>query len=152
MVNFTARPLHPRGRSPQYSFSRTLGGLQSRSGRCEEEKVESNLCSSVAHTVAWSQYQLSSKYLEFDLWDQQIFYVSASQSLCPRPKIWSHICLSRSRDSAVGIATGYRLDDEGVGVRVPVGTRNFTSPCRPDRLWGSHNLLSNVYRGLFHRE
>jgi hypothetical protein len=30
-----------------------------------------------------------------------------------------------SRDSAVGIATGYRLDDQGVGVRVPVGA-NFS--------------------------
>jgi hypothetical protein len=28
-----------------------------------------------------------------------------------------------SRDSVVGIATGYRLDDEGVEVRVPVGSR-----------------------------
>jgi hypothetical protein len=27
----------------------------------------------------------------------------------------------RSRDIVVGIATGYRLDDRGVGVRVPVG-------------------------------
>jgi hypothetical protein len=26
-----------------------------------------------------------------------------------------------SRDSAVGIATGYGLDDRGVGVRFPVG-------------------------------
>jgi hypothetical protein len=26
-----------------------------------------------------------------------------------------------SRDSAVGIASAYRLDDTGVGVRVPVG-------------------------------
>jgi hypothetical protein len=26
-----------------------------------------------------------------------------------------------SQDSAVGIATGYGLDDRGVGVRVPVG-------------------------------
>jgi hypothetical protein len=30
-----------------------------------------------------------------------------------------------SRDSAVGIATGYRLDDQGVGVRVPVRARIF---------------------------
>jgi hypothetical protein len=28
----------------------------------------------------------------------------------------------RSRDSAVGIATGYGLDDRGVGDRVPVGS------------------------------
>jgi hypothetical protein len=29
--------------------------------------------------------------------------------------------ISKSRDSAVGIATGYVLDDQGVGVRVPLG-------------------------------
>jgi hypothetical protein len=28
-----------------------------------------------------------------------------------------------SRDSAVGIATGYGLDNQGVGVRVPVGQK-----------------------------
>jgi hypothetical protein len=42
----------------------------------------------------------------------------------------------KSRDSAVDIATGYGLDGQGVGVRVPVGTRIFISPRRPDRLWG----------------
>jgi hypothetical protein len=36
-----------------------------------------------------------------------------------------------SRDSAVGIATGYGLDDRWVGVRVPVGSRIFSSPRRP---------------------
>jgi hypothetical protein len=40
----------------------------------------------------------------------------------------------RSRDRAVGIATGYGLDDRGVGVQVPVGSRLFSSPRRPDRL------------------
>jgi hypothetical protein len=38
-----------------------------------------------------------------------------------------------SRDSSVGIATDYRLDDRGVGVGVPVGSRIFSSPRRPDR-------------------
>jgi hypothetical protein len=37
---------------------------------------------------------------------------------------------------AVGIATGYGLDDRGFGVRVPEGSRIFSSPCRPDWLWG----------------
>jgi hypothetical protein len=52
----------------------------------------------------------------------------------------------RSRVSVVGIATGYGLDDRGVGVRVPVESR--ISPNRPDRLWGLPNLLSNGYRGI----
>jgi hypothetical protein len=51
-----------------------------------------------------------------------------------------------SRGSAVGIATGYGLDDQGARVRVTVGARIFTSPCRPDRLWGPPYLLSNGYR------
>jgi hypothetical protein len=35
----------------------------------------------------------------------------------------------------------------GVAVQIPVGSRMFTSPYRPDRLLGSP--LSNGYRGLF---
>jgi hypothetical protein len=54
-----------------------------------------------------------------------------------------------SQDSSVGIATGYGLDDGGVGVRVPVGARIFPSPCRPDRSCGLPSLLSNGYRGIF---
>jgi hypothetical protein len=49
------------------------------------------------------------------------------------------------------IRTGYRLDDRGVGVRGPLGLRIFSSPHRPDRLWGSPSLLSNGHRGLFLR-
>jgi hypothetical protein len=55
------------------------------------------------------------------------------------------------RDSVVGIATGYELDDLGVGVRVPVGSRIFSSPRRPHRLLGPPNLLSNGYQGLYPR-
>jgi hypothetical protein len=40
----------------------------------------------------------------------------------------------------VGIATGYGLDDRGVGVRVPVVSRIFSFPRRRDRLWGRLNL------------
>jgi hypothetical protein len=48
----------------------------------------------------------------------------------------SGLCL-RSLDSSVGIATGYGLDDIGFGVWVPEGSRIFSSPRRPDWLWGS---------------
>jgi hypothetical protein len=56
------------------------------------------------------------------------------------------VCLCRcmeGRDSAVGIATGYGLDDRGVGVRIPVGSRSFTSPCIY-QLWGPPNLPSKL--------
>jgi hypothetical protein len=56
----------------------------------------------------------------------------------------------RSRDSTVGIATGYGLDGR-VGVRVPVGARWFSTPRRPDRFWGPPSLLFNWYRELFPR-
>jgi hypothetical protein len=62
-----------------------------------------------------------------------------------------YIVGSWQRDSAVGIATGYGLDDRGVGVRVPLGSRIFSSPRLPDRLWDPPNLLSNGYRGFFPR-
>jgi hypothetical protein len=53
----------------------------------------------------------------------------------------------RSRDCAVGIATGYGLDDRGVGVWVPVGARIVSSPCCPDQFWVPPSLLSNGNRG-----
>jgi hypothetical protein len=52
-----------------------------------------------------------------------------------------------SRSNADGAATGYGLDDRGVGVRFPVGSRMFTSPYRLDGLWGLRNLLSNWVGG-----
>jgi hypothetical protein len=55
----------------------------------------------------------------------------------------------RNRDGVVVIATGYGLEERGVGFRVQVGSRIFSSPRRPDRLWGPPSLLSNGYRGSF---
>jgi hypothetical protein len=48
----------------------------------------------------------------------------------------------------VGIATGYGLNDLGIGVRVSVGSRIFSFRRRPDWLWGPPSLLPHGYRGL----
>jgi hypothetical protein len=55
----------------------------------------------------------------------------------------------RSRDSSVGIATGYGLDGRGVRDLIPGGSRIFSFPHNADRLWGPPNLLSNGYGGAF---
>jgi hypothetical protein len=57
--------------------------------------------------------------------------------------------LSRSQDSTLGIATGYQLDGREVVVRVPVGSRFFSSPCCPHQFWDTSSLLSNGYQERF---
>jgi hypothetical protein len=48
-----------------------------------------------------------------------------------------------SRDGVVGTAVGYGLEDRGVGVRVPVLSKKFSSPRLPP------NILPNGYREFF---
>ena len=74
--------------------------------------------------------------------------------------VWSHsthaIILTTywhyvSQGGVVGIATDYRLDDRGFGVRVPAVPRIFSPLRLPNWLWVPHSLLSNGYRGPFPR-
>jgi hypothetical protein len=62
---------------------------------------------------------------------------------------WNEITSIRRRDSEICIATGYGLNDRGVGVRVPVGSSIIPSPWLPIGLCGLHSLLFNVYRRQF---
>jgi hypothetical protein len=57
-------------------------------------------------------------------------------------------CHMKPTNSAVGIGTGYGQDDRRVGVRVPVGSKMFSSPRPTGRFWGPPSLLSNGYWGL----
>jgi hypothetical protein len=60
------------------------------------------------------------------------------------------MCNFNSRASVVTIATGYGLDDRGVGVRVPVGgSRTFSSSRHPDWMWGSTQPPIQWVRGAF---
>jgi hypothetical protein len=57
----------------------------------------------------------------------------------------------KKRNSAVGRVTGYGLD--GLGIKSSsFGTEQIfllSTSSSPGRFWGSPNLLSNEYRGLF---
>jgi hypothetical protein len=44
---------------------------------------------------------------------------------------------------------GYGLDDRGMRVRAPVGSRMSSFPRRVDRLWGPPNLFLNGTGGAF---
>jgi hypothetical protein len=79
----------------------------------------------------------------FPFWDSDFDIIFCKDSHNIINILYLHLW---GRDS---VATGYGLDDRGIGVRVPVGSRVFSSPCRPDRLWGPPSLLSNGYQRLF---
>jgi hypothetical protein len=84
------------------------------------------------------------------------FFLATSSTAWTSPHFQKNYYLSPlllllSRDSVVGIATGYGLDDRRVGVRVPVGSRIFSCPRSQNWFWGPLSLLSNGYRGLFPR-
>jgi hypothetical protein len=72
------------------------------------------------------------------------WYVFGQLGVPPTP--FTNYEVSRRLAIIFGIATGYGLDDRRVWVRVPVGPRIFSSPQRPDRLWGPPNLLFYGYR------
>jgi hypothetical protein len=54
-------------------------------------------------------------------------------------------------DSVVVIATGFELQNRGVGLRVPVGSRIVSSPRRPDRYWGPPTSYPTGTEGSFLR-
>jgi hypothetical protein len=100
-------------------------------------------------------YECSNSALEYCSFRKHLFWflVAAAEIIHWKSRLSSCVfCfVFKRRDSSVGIATGYGLDDRGIGVRVPVGSRIFSSPQRPYRHWGPLSLLSNGYRGLFPR-
>jgi hypothetical protein len=77
-------------------------------------------------------------------------FISPMRVTCPAhpyhsPDLVTLIIFGESRDSSVGIALDYGLDDRG-----PVHGRGwvfFSSPPHPDWLWGPPSFLSNGYRG-----
>jgi hypothetical protein len=102
----------------------------------------------VQYTAADVSTGLSTMWIQMLVFHQCTSGISTKKAVNKMHNGTLHINKSfKSRDSIVGIATGYGLDDQGVGVRVPVGARIFSSPCHPDWLRGPRSLLSSVYWG-----
>jgi hypothetical protein len=53
-----------------------------------------------------------------------------TRNVCHRKHIFIVLVEQSTRDISGGTETGYGLDDRRVGVRVSVGSRIFSSPCR----------------------
>jgi hypothetical protein len=98
---------------------------------------------------AWGPSQPTAKSHKWDWSRQLINILHVNVKVIKSERMQWIMFWTRSRDSVVGIPTGYGLDYRGVGVWAPVGPRIFSSLRRPDRLWVPPNLLSNGYRGLF---
>jgi hypothetical protein len=84
--------------------------------------------------------------------DQQVFLLHIQLNLTNSGLTSSELAIDRTDVIFLRITTwitGYGMDDRGVGVRVPVGSKILSSPRLPDRLRGPPNLLSNGSAGLF---
>jgi hypothetical protein len=85
--------------------------------------------SSVEQSPSWEAYSLSAS--------QKIRVFYGTRWFIKIFKKAPHWFLSKSRDSSVGVALGYGLDDRGSRVRFPAWAGDlFSSPPRPERLWG----------------
>jgi hypothetical protein len=84
------------------------------------------------------------------LYSNLLLHLSSGFSGVPE-QIYIYTLIRENCDSAVGITTAYGLTGGGVGIRVLVGARFFSSPCLPDGSWGPLSLLLKGYGELFLR-
>jgi hypothetical protein len=139
VVSFTLRPLYPQGKSPWYPLDRRLGGPQSHFGCGGEDKnsqpppgIEPTYPDRPALSQCYTARAITGLVKEWiTYWyENNVFHFICIISLF---LIWI-----KSRDSSVGIALGYGLDDRGSRVRFPAGAGNFSLHHRVQNGSGAH--------------
>jgi hypothetical protein len=76
--------------------------------------------------------------------------INSQESVARRPStVFQPLTYGKHHDKSKVklIATGYELDDRGVGIRVRGGSIMFTSPYYPDQLWGPRSPLFDGHWG-----
>jgi hypothetical protein len=124
-------PLEHHTPFPGIMCSPLLWRLSARSGQVQAYKPQHRVRPlNITTFVSRAPYATDATELSSSLW-------TITKSL---------LCTGQTRDSSVGIETGYGLDPGSILGR---GKRFVPSPHRPDRLWGPTKLLSDGYRGFF---
>jgi hypothetical protein len=77
---------------------------------------------------------------------QRCLTFSVKCSADPKRKMPAYLRNNLIKKPGYSSRYSYWLDERAIGVRIPVGTRFFSSPRRPDWLWGPPILLCNEYR------
>jgi hypothetical protein len=143
VVSFTPLPLYPRGMSLWYPLDRRLGGPQNRSGRGGGERnyqplpglepliirpVAQRLFTKISRILKQIQviciFKLPMQVLIFGISHEKLWTTCIRSHTPGFNKAALHYV--RSRDSSVGIAIGYWLDDRVSRVRFPAGAGNFS--------------------------
>jgi hypothetical protein len=117
VVSFTPRPRYLQENSSGYPLDRRLSGSQSRSGRDVEKVI---------------------KYQKLKICDYILVRCNDSFPGFCTDFSETPYTSNRSRDSSVGIALGYELDDWCSRVRFPAGAGNFSLHHRVQNGSGVH--------------
>jgi hypothetical protein len=137
VVILTPQPLQSLGKIPRYRLNRRLGGPQNRSGR---RGVEKNL------PLPGLGLRISA--LTEDIFSDEIFISTIMMHSSGKKLGYSTV--KRSRDSSVGLATGYKLDGQGSipgrGKFFSITSGPALGPTQPPIHWEPGDLSPGIKR------